>query len=156
MNEEDRDGRTPGKRAVLHLRVSTPSQVKTDYDPEGISLPAQRHACQRKAEQLGLDVVEKYVEPGVTATSMEKRVAFQAMLERIRTCRDVDWVVVYKLSRMNRNWEEAAYIVGTLRRAKVNLVSATENIDETPAGRLTLGILSAINEFRSAEDGADI
>ena len=33
------------KRAVLYLRVSTPSQVKTDYNPEGISLPAQREAC---------------------------------------------------------------------------------------------------------------
>src|SRR5437762_3048641 len=35
--------------AVLYLRVSTPSQVKTDYDPEGISIPAQREACMRKA-----------------------------------------------------------------------------------------------------------
>ena len=39
--------------AVLYLRVSTPSQVKTDYDPEGISIPAQRKACLRKAAQLG-------------------------------------------------------------------------------------------------------
>ena len=30
---------TTAKRAVLYLRVSTPSQVKTDYNPEGISLP---------------------------------------------------------------------------------------------------------------------
>ena len=29
-------------RAVLYLRVSTTSQVNTDYDPEGISIPAQR------------------------------------------------------------------------------------------------------------------
>ena len=38
------------KTAVLYLRVSTASQVQTDYDPEGISIPAQRLACQRKAE----------------------------------------------------------------------------------------------------------
>lgn len=49
--------------AVLYLRVSTPSQVNTDYDPEGISIPAQREACLRKAAQLGLEVVETYIEP---------------------------------------------------------------------------------------------
>jgi hypothetical protein len=34
------------KTAVLYLRVSTVSQVQTDYDPEGISIPAQRVACE--------------------------------------------------------------------------------------------------------------
>lgn len=42
-----------GKRAVIYLRVATPSQVNTDYDPEGISLPAQRKSCYRKADQWG-------------------------------------------------------------------------------------------------------
>ncbi len=51
----------PGTRTVLYLRVSTSGQVNTDYDPEGISLPAQRVACLRKAEQLGLNVVAEYV-----------------------------------------------------------------------------------------------
>src|SRR5512143_1483437 len=88
---------------VLYLRVSTPGQVKTDYDPEGISIPAQREACLRKAAQLGVRIIEEYIEPGRSATSMDKRPAFQAMLERIRTRRDVDYVIVYKLSRMNRN-----------------------------------------------------
>ena len=36
------------KTAVLYLRVSTTSQVQTDYDPEGISIPAQRLACRSK------------------------------------------------------------------------------------------------------------
>jgi site-specific DNA recombinase len=144
------------QRAVLYLRVSTVSQVTTDYDPEGISIPAQRAACQRKAEQLGIEIVDEYVEPGRSGTSMKSRPAFQAMLKRIRQDRDVDAVLVYKLSRMNRNWEESAQVIMQLRAAKAQLLSATENIDATPGGRLTLGIMSAINEFRSAEDGEDI
>lgn len=143
-------------RAVMYLRVSTVSQVTTDYDPEGISIPAQRAACQRKAEQLGIEIVDEYVEPGRSGTSMKSRPAFQAMLKRIKHERDVDAVIVYKLSRMNRNWEESAQVIMQLRAAKAQLLSATENIDETPVGRLTLGIMSAINEFRSAEDGEDI
>ena len=142
--------------AVLYLRVSTPSQVKTDYDPEGISIPAQREACLRKAAQLGVQVVEEYIEPGRTATSMDKRPAFQAMLERIRAQRDVNYVIVYKLSRMNRNRLDDAFVLSRLRKYKATLVSATESIDETPVGQLMHGILAAFNEFRSAEDGADI
>ncbi|MGY2062054.1 hypothetical protein ACW9HQ_44855, partial [Nocardia gipuzkoensis] len=36
------DEAPPGTRALLYLRVSTPGQVNKDFDPEGISLPAQR------------------------------------------------------------------------------------------------------------------
>lgn len=144
-------------RAVLYLRVSTPSQVKTDYDPEGISLPAQRLACENKAAQLGnMQIVGEYVEPGKSATTMANRVAFQAMLDRIRTDQDVDVVLVYKLSRMNRNRLDDALVMAELRKHDVKLVSATEHIDETPVGQLMHGILATINEFRSAEEGADI
>jgi site-specific DNA recombinase len=144
------------RSAALYLRVSSPGQVNTDYDPEGISIPAQRTACVRKAEQLGLDIVAEYVEPGLTATSMDKRVAFQELLTRMREQRDIDYVVVYKLSRMNRNRIEDAFVVMQLRAAGATLISATESIDETPAGQLLHGILASINEFRSTEDGADI
>jgi site-specific DNA recombinase len=162
--DDDPDGSPGGsvpasakaETAVLYLRVSTPSQVKTDYDPEGISIPAQRDACKRKAAQLGIEVIDEYIEPGRSATSMDKRVAFQTMLERIRYQRDVSHVIVYKLSRMNRNRVDDALVLMSLRRYKVTLVSATEHIDATPTGQLMHGILAAFNEFRSAEDGADI
>jgi site-specific DNA recombinase len=65
----------PGRRAVIYLRVSSTRQIGRDYDPEGISIPAQRTACHRKAEQLGLTIVGEYVEPGRPATEMTKRAA---------------------------------------------------------------------------------
>ncbi|MBN9630369.1 MAG: recombinase family protein [Actinobacteria bacterium] len=145
-----------GKRAVIYLRVSTPSQVNTDYDPEGISLPAQRKACYRKADQLGVTIVDEYIEPGKSAREMTKRVAFQQMLERIRVQHDVDYVILYKLSRMARNRLDDAIVAAELKKRGVTLVSATEAIDETPVGQLMHGILAAFNEFRSAEEGADI
>lgn len=37
------------KRTVIYLRVSSAGQVNTDYDPEGLSIPAQREACKRYA-----------------------------------------------------------------------------------------------------------
>jgi len=144
------------KTAVLYLRVSTVGQVETDYDPEGISIPAQRAACRRKAEQMGVMVVDEYVEPGRSATTIDKRPMFQQMLERIKAERDVDYVIVYNLSRLNRNRVDDARVLMTMRTLKVTLISAQENIDETPAGHLMHGILAAFNEYRSNADGADI
>lgn len=66
----------PGTRAVIYLAVSSPSQVKTDYDPEGISIPAQRQSCLRKArDHLDVTVIDEYVEPGRSVTEMTKREA---------------------------------------------------------------------------------
>ena len=146
----------PGSRAVIYLRVSSKGQVNTDYDPEGISIPAQRTSCQRKAEALGLTIVHEYIEPGRSATEMTKRVAFQQMLERIRRDRDVDYVIVYKLSRFARNRTDDAIVMADLQKRGVTLISATEQIDATPVGQLMHGILAAFNEYRSREDGADI
>lgn len=145
-----------GSRAVVYLRVSSKGQVNTDYDPEGISIPAQRISCQRKAEQLGLTVIAEYVEAGISGTEMSKRVAFQQMLERIRRDKDVDYVIVYKLSRFARNRTDDAIVMADLQKRGVTLVSATESIDSTPVGQLMHGILAAFNEYRSREDGADI
>ncbi|MGV8883769.1 MAG: recombinase family protein, partial [Rhodoglobus sp.] len=91
-----------------------------------------------------------------SAREMTKRVAFQQMLSRIRNERDVDYVILYKLSRMARNRLDDAIVAADLKKRGVTLVSATEAIDETPVGQLMHGILAAFNEFRSAEEGADI
>jgi site-specific DNA recombinase len=146
----------PGQRAVVYLRVSSKGQVNTDYDPEGLSIPAQRIACMRKAEQLGMTVVAEYTEMGQSATEMSKRLAFQEMLARIRTQKDVDAVIVYKLSRFARNRLDDAVVMSDLQARGVSLISATEQIDATPVGQLMHGILAAFNEYRSREDGADI
>jgi site-specific DNA recombinase len=65
-------------------------------------------------------------------------------------------VIIDKLSRMNRNRLDDALVMTELRKHNVTLVSATENIDDTPVGQLMHGILASFKEFRSAEEGADI
>ena len=147
---------TATARAVLYLRVSDPKQLHTDYDPEGISLPAQRKSCLRKAEQLGLEVVGEYVEPGRSGRETEHRLEFQKMLARIKTDKDVSHVIVHKLSRLARNRIDEALVMDQFRRRGVSLVSATEPIDATPEGQFMQGVLSAMAQFRSQQDGQDI
>lgn len=89
-------------RAVLYLRVSTTAQVKTDRDAEGLSIPAQREACIRKAEAMGATVVDEYVDAGESARKSD-RPALQRMLERLNADRDIDYVIVHKVDRLARN-----------------------------------------------------
>lgn len=146
----------PGTRAVIYLRVSSAGQVKTDYDPEGISIPAQREACLRKANDLGVTVLDEYVEPGRSATEMTKREEFQRMLARVRAQSDVDYVIIYQLSRMARNRYDDAVVMADLRQRGITLVSATEAIDDSPVGQLMHGVLASFNEYQSRQSGADI
>jgi site-specific DNA recombinase len=126
------------KRAVIYLRVSTDQQAQTDYDPEGFSLPAQRQACHRKAEQLGAEVVQEYLDCGESAKTAD-RPRLQAMLERISQQRDIHYVIVDKLDRFARNRRDDANLVFELRMAGAQLVSVKENIDDTPSGKLLHG-----------------
>lgn len=142
-------------RTVIYLRVSSARQAGRDYAPEGISIPAQRAACNRRAEQLGLKIVDEYVEPGRSATEMSKRAAFQRMLTRLRDTGDVNHVIVYKLSRMARNRVDDALVMADLREHGVTLISATESVDDSPVGQLMHGILATFNHI-DRTNGRDI
>ncbi|MGD0880105.1 MAG: recombinase family protein [Acidimicrobiales bacterium] len=136
------------KRAVVYLRVSTVGQVNTDRDGEGFSLAAQRDACFRKAESLGAAVIDVYTDAGESARKAD-RPQLQEMLERLKAERDIDFVIVHKVDRLARNRGDDVAITMAIRAAGAQLVSVTENIDETPSGTLLHGIMSSIAEFYS-------
>lgn len=143
------------KRAVSYLRVSRPDQAKRGGEAEGYSLPAQREANARKAASIDADVVDEYIEPGESART-DQRPALQAMLARIREQRDIDIVIVHKVNRWARNRYDDAMLGAALKSLGVQLVSATENIDETPPGKLMHGILATIAEFESANLATEV
>ena len=51
------------KRAFDYLRVSSDGQVRTDYDPDGLSISAQREAAIDKALQLEAKIVTEFSDP---------------------------------------------------------------------------------------------
>src|ERR1700733_3111144 len=135
-------------RAVAYLRVSTAGQASTDRDGEAFSIGAQRDACVRKAESLDADLLDVYVDAGESARKAD-RPQLQAMFERLKTERDCDFVIVHKVDRLARNRGDDVAITYAIRQAGAQLVSVTENIDETPAGMLLHGIMSSMAEFYS-------
>jgi len=136
------------KRAALYLRVSTARQASKGGEAEGYSIPAQREACRRKAAELGAEVVEEYVDAGASARSAD-RPALHALLDRLGEQRDIDYVIVHKVDRLARDRADDVKIGLAIHQAGAVLVSATEQIDDTPAGTLLHGIMAAIAEFYS-------
>ena len=142
------------KRAVIYLRVSSSQQADKDFDKEGFSIPGQREACQREAAKLGAQVADEYIDRGESATTA-KRPALRAMLDRL-TGGDIDFVIVHKVDRLARNRADDVEIVMAIRQSGAQVVSVTENIDETPSGLLLHGIMSSIAEFYSRNLAAEV
>jgi DNA invertase Pin-like site-specific DNA recombinase len=88
-------------------------------DPEGYSLPTQREACLRKAQSLGADVVEEYLDKD-TGTMVDKRPAMQKLLARVAEDRNIDYVIVHKLDRLARNRLDDAHMTVTLEASGAN------------------------------------
>ena len=143
------------KRAIIYIRVSTKAQSLRDGNPEGYSLPTQRTACHLRAEQLGAEVIDEYIDRD-TATRVEKRPAMLDLIERVRTKKDVDFVIVHQLSRFARNRLDDAQITEGLELAGATLVSCMEGIDQTTSGRMLQGMLAVVNEYQSRSQGEDI
>ena len=133
--------------AVSYLRVSTREQAERGGTDEGFSIPAQREANQRKADELGARIVREFADAGESARSAD-RDGLQDMLAFIAATR-VQFCLVHKLDRLARNRADDVKIHEALLAAGVTLVSATESIDQTPSGMLVHGIMSSIAEFYS-------
>ncbi len=143
--------------ALVYYRVSDKSQVNTDYDPEGNSLPTQREFVEETARRLGKTIVGEYLEPGVSALPIDKRPAFRDMIDRIIVKRDAKYIIVYMLNRFSRNRYEDAIVGLTLEKLGVTVISAKEHIHgNDPSQRMMRGMLAVINQYQSEASSADI
>jgi len=127
-------------------RPSKPTPVS--YDDEGFSIHAQRDYCARKAAELDVQIVAEFIDKGKSARTSD-RPELQALLKRVADDPDVKYVIVHKLDRLARNREDDVQIGIFLAKHGVKLVSPTENIDETPGGKLVHGIMATIAEWYS-------
>ncbi|MGH3630851.1 MAG: recombinase family protein [Sciscionella sp.] len=137
----------PGKLGVSYLRVSTKEQAEKGGQAEGYSIPAQREANRRKATSMDAAIIAEFVDAGESAKSAD-RPDLKRMLTYLAK-NHVDYVLVHKVDRLARNRVDDVEITLAIRRSGATLVSATENIDETPSGMLLHGIMSSIAEFYS-------
>ena len=130
------------KTAVIYARYS--SERQTEQSIEG-----QVRVCTEYAARHNIVIVDKYIDRAMTGTN-DNRTDFQRMLKDC-TKRAWDIVLVYKLDRFSRNKYETAIHKKTLRNNGVQLVSAMENIPNTPEGIIMESLLEGMAEYYSAE-----
>lgn len=157
MTIEEIDQLKP-RKAVLYLRVSSKRQTETaiDIDKDGNSIATQREVCREKANALNADIVEEFVEPGVSAQTIEKRPVFKALLAYLNEHRDVDFVIVYARSRAFRNFVDAAITRRHLDKLDVRLISAREDFGEGTYAEAMEAVTDIMNQVQNQLSGEDI
>lgn len=131
-----------GKKCVLYSRVSTEMQV------DGYSLEGQVTCMKNFANREDMTVVNNYEDAGKSGKSIDGRPAFQKMLADIQDGLQVDYVLVYKLSRFGRNAADILNSLALIQTYDVNLISVEEGIDSSQAsGKLLISVLSAVSEI---------
>jgi len=115
---------------LIYLRVSTKEQAEGGY-----SISAQREALVKYVCDKGWNLVDEYADCGESARSAD-RPQLQEMLHRVRKDESIDAIIVHKLDRLARNIEDHAAIRAMLRKNKVQMVSVTENLEDSASGKL--------------------
>lgn len=131
-----------GRRCVLYSRVSTEMQV------DGYSLEGQATCMKKFADREGMTIVSNYEDAGKSGKSIDGRPAFQKMLADIQDGLQIDYILVYKLSRFGRNAADILNSLALIQNYDVNLISVEEGIDSSQAsGKLLISVLSAVSEI---------
>ncbi|MDK8193978.1 recombinase family protein [Paenibacillus sp. UMB7766-LJ446] len=128
---------------VTYLRVSSEQQAERE-----LSIPAQREALQRYADERGWSIVDEYIDEARSAKT-DARPDFQRMIaDAQKTDKHFDAIVVHKFDRFSRNRGDHAVYKALLKKLGVTVVSATEPINtDTPHGFLLESMLEVISEF---------
>ncbi|WP_406603522.1 recombinase family protein [Nocardia aurantia] len=144
--------------AVAYLRVSDKKQLNTaiDIDPDGNSIATQRETIEKRAHTLPANIVKEFVEPGVSGQSIEKRPAFQQMLDYLREHPEVRYVIVYMRSRAFRNYIDAAITKRQLDLMGVQLISAKEDFGQGIYADMMAAITDIFNDTQNRLSGQDI
>jgi DNA invertase Pin-like site-specific DNA recombinase len=132
---------------AIYVRVSSTGQIGRDGDEDGYSIPAQVKACELEAKARGWEVAKVYIERAESAKS-DDRPVLQFMLKELPKL-GVRYLIVHKVDRLARNRLDDATLYQKLVGMGIKLVSASENIDETPAGQLMHGMLATFAEYYS-------
>jgi site-specific DNA recombinase len=132
---------TPIKVAI-YVRVSTEEQAEHGY-----SIEAQLETLRNYCELYGKEIYEEYVDAGVSGKSIEGRNALQRLLKDAERNLFQE-VLVWRLNRLARNSLDLLTTIEQLKGWNITFRSFTENFEtETPTGKLTLQMMSAIGEF---------
>lgn len=127
--------------AVIYARYSSSNQREE-------SIAGQIRDCQQYAERNGYTIIHEYTDSALTGKT-DKRPAFQQMIKDSAR-HSFKIVLVWKLDRFARNRYDSAMYRNVLKRNGVRIVSAMENISDSPEGIILEGLMESLAEYYSA------
>ena len=130
------------KTAVIYARYSSDSQTEQ-------SIEGQLRVCEQYAKNNNFVILNTYIDRAMTGTN-DNRPDFQQMIKDSAN-KEWQYVIVYKLDRFSRNKYETAKNKKILKDNGVKLLSAMENIPDTPEGIILESLLEGMAEYYSAE-----
>ena len=129
--------------AVIYARYSSDRQTEQSID-------GQLRECREFAERENINIIDTYIDRAVSGRSAEHREAFQKMIADSAK-KQFQAVLVYKLDRFARNRYDSAIYKSKLKKNGVKVLSAKENITDSPEGIILEGLLESMDEYYSAE-----
>ena len=130
------------KTAVIYARYSSDSQTEQ-------SIEGQLRVCEEFAQANDILILATYIDRAMTGTN-DMRPDFQRMIKDSAR-KEWTYVLVYKLDRFSRNKYEATIHKNTLKKNGVKVLSAMENIPDTPEGIILESLLEGMNQYYSAD-----
>jgi DNA invertase Pin-like site-specific DNA recombinase len=126
------------RRAGIYLRVSTSEQT-TDN---------QRIDLQRVAVQRGWDLIEIYVDHGISGSKgRDKRPAFDKLCKDA-TSGKLDIVAAWSIDRLGRSLQHVVTFLNELQAMNVDLYLHQQSVDSsTSAGKAMLSMCAVFSEF---------
>ena len=120
------------KAAVIYARYSSDSQTEQ-------SIEGQLRVCEDYAKSHDIVIVNTYIDRAMTGTN-DNRPAFQRMLKDSNR-KEWNFILVYKFDRFSRNKFEMAMHRKHLKDNGIKILSAMENIPDSPEGILLESLL---------------
>lgn len=130
------------KKAVIYARYSSEKQNEQ-------SIEGQLRVCEDYAQRNELKIVKTFIDRAQSGTN-DNRTSFQKMLHE-SVDEQWDYILVYKLDRFSRNKYEMAVHRKFLKDHGIKILSAMENIPDTPEGIILESLLEGMAEYYSAE-----
>ena len=130
------------KTAVIYARYSSDNQTEQ-------SIEGQLRVCEQYAQNNDILILNTYIDRAMTGTN-DNRPDFQQMIKDSNK-KEFEFVLVYKIDRFSRNKYETAKYKKILKDNDVKLLSAMENIPDTPEGIILESLLEGMAEYYSAE-----
>lgn len=127
---------------AIYARVSTEEQAT-----EGFSIHAQKDKLTKYAEANDWDIVDYYVDDGISGKNLIDRSEVSRLIEDVKKGK-INNVLIYKLDRLTRSVKDLIYLIELFDEYNCTFNSQTEKIDTSNAvGRMFVKIIGIFAEF---------